>query len=324
MSILWTAESSYEQIGFEQEADLEAAVCGMQDALFGSDRLYFDLKKKIYGKQGQSNIPDGYLLDLSGKKPKLYFVEHELAEHPPTKHVAVQLLEFSLCLEARPRHIRDILLKSVQGMPDRIEKVQAYAERHGFRNIDHVFDYALHDTPFAALVIIDSVQENLEMVLDKRLVFDVEILELQRFRGADDKIIYHFEPFLSEIPRSSVPMETMELDTIVVPARPEGFQNVFLGEDRWHAVRVRHSMRHQIKHIAGYQISPKSAITHVADVKSMEEWDDSGKLVINFESPARPIDDIVAVRGGRVQMAQGPRYANLARLQAAKTLDEVW
>ena len=61
------------------------------------------IKKKIGAKGGQRNIPDGYLLDLSGVKPRLYVIENELASHEPLRHIAVQILEFSLSFETDQR-----------------------------------------------------------------------------------------------------------------------------------------------------------------------------------------------------------------------------
>ena len=55
------------------------------------------------------------------------------------------------------------------------------------------------------------------------------------------------------------------------------------------AIRVHGSMRSQIKYIATYQVAPISAITHIAPVKSIEPWKDSGKLVVNFAEPARAL-----------------------------------
>ena len=51
-------------------------------------------------------------------------------------------------------------------------------------------------------------------------------------------------------------------DTIVVPARKEGFDRVFIGEDRWYAIKFSEAMQKQIKYIAGYQVKPISKITH--------------------------------------------------------------
>jgi hypothetical protein len=58
---------------------------------------------------------------------------------------------------------------------------------------------------------------------------------------------------------------------------------VFLGEDRWYAVRIHGSMRPQIKFAAAYQVAPVSAITHIAPVRSIEPWKDTGKVVLTFD-----------------------------------------
>jgi hypothetical protein len=57
---------------FDKEADLETAITEIQRDLFGSSRVYLEVKKLI-GQQGKTqNIPDGYLLDFSSpKKPVL-------------------------------------------------------------------------------------------------------------------------------------------------------------------------------------------------------------------------------------------------------------
>src|SRR5713226_7002345 len=55
---------------------------------------------------------------------------------------------------------------------------------------------------------------------------------------------------------------TSKPDTVIVPARKEGFEKVFLGEDCWHAIRISGGMLDQIRFIAAYQTDPVSAITH--------------------------------------------------------------
>ena len=59
-------------------------------------------------------------------------------------------------------------------------------------------------------------------------------------------------------------------DTIIVPAHEEGFNEVFLGEDQWYAIRISAAMKDKIKFIAAYQVAPISAITHVAEVKEFQ------------------------------------------------------
>ena len=72
------------------------------------------------------------------------------------------------------------------------------------------------------------------------------------------------------------------MDTVVVPAREDGFKEVFLGEHRWYAIRVHGTMRPQIKYIAAYLVAPTSEITHFAPVKSIEPWKDTNKYVVYF------------------------------------------
>jgi hypothetical protein len=83
-------------------------------------------------------------------------------------------------------------------------------------------------------------------------------------------------------------------------------------------------MRPQIKHAAVYQVAPISAITHVAEVKSIEPWKETGKCVINFAGPAKPIGPIKLIKRGRVKALQNLRYTSYARLKKSKTLDDIW
>ena len=84
-------------------------------------------------------------------------------------------------------------------------------------------------------VIIDELQEELEKVLISRFQFPVEILTIERFRNAEGQRLYRFEPFLQDIlvPEKEVkrvglpPLDPSELDTIVVPAREDGFKRDF-------------------------------------------------------------------------------------------------
>jgi hypothetical protein len=114
------------------------------------------------------------------------------------------------------------------------------------------------------------------------------------------------------------------VDTIVVPAREDGFQEVFLGENRWYAIRMYRGFIPGIKYIAAYRVAPVSAITHWAPVKSIEPWQDTGKFVVNFAKPAKEISPIPLVPKSRVKALQNTRYTSFDRLQKAKTLDDVF
>lgn len=293
-----------------------------------------DVKKKIGVKGGLTNIPDGYLLDLSGQKPRLYVVENELAAHDPLRHISIQILQFSLSFEAEPRKVRNILFDALQGQVDLRVRCEKYASSHRFRNLDHMLDYLVFETPFAALVIIDEVPDNLEKILLTRFQFGVEVLELAYYTCSDGRKYYRFEPFLADInadlrevlthDNQGEPISQDDIDTLVVPAREDGFQETFLKENRWYAVRIHGTMRPQIKYIAVYQVAPQSAITYVAPVSSIEPWGDTKKFVVNFAEPARKIGPIPLLKHSRVKAPQNLRYTNYERLQQAKSLDDIW
>src|SRR5437016_9318656 len=147
MSRLWTKTGIYRLAGYQNESDLEGAINKVKAELFGEHRIYLDVKKKIGAKAGLRNIPDGYLVDLSGQSPRLYVVENELASHEPLRHIAVQILEFSLSFEAEPRAVKNILFDAVHKQPEAKTRCEAYATSHGFRNLDHLLETLVFEGP---------------------------------------------------------------------------------------------------------------------------------------------------------------------------------
>lgn len=328
MSLIWTEHGPYRRVGYDGEGDLEKAILQVQGELFGPKRIYLPVKKKIGTKGGVRNVPDGYLIDLSGPQPRLYVIENELAAHDPLRHIAVQILQFSLSFESEGRGVKGILFNALQEEPEARKQCEQYASARGFRNLDHLLETLIFETPFAALVIIDELPENLENVLAKKFQFGVEVIELARYQNPECQRVYRFDPFLADLGQDlptapSGELDTAGVDTVVVPARADGL-DVFLEEDRWYAIRIHGTMRPQIRHIAVYQVAPASAITHIAPVKSIEPWKDTGKFVVNFATAAQAIGPIPVVKGGRVRPLQNLRYTTRARVEAAKTLDDIW
>lgn len=330
--MLWNDRAEYHEELFNQESELEDAIREVSAALFGPNRLYLETKKKI-GKGKTKNIPDAYLIDLtSTKEPKLYVVENELAKHDPLKHIAVQILEFSLSFETTQHRVKNIIKEALGTTRAALETCQTYASEHGFDNVDVLLERMIYgEDRFNALVIIDEVSEELEKLLMTRFQFPVEILTLERYRDHEGQRLYRFEPFLSDVAapaaegKAAMPsLDPAELDTIVVPAREDGFQETFIAENRWYAIRIHSSMLPKIKYIAAYRVAPESAITHIASVASIEQWKDTSKYVVNFVDPAAPIGPIPLVQKGRGKAPQGPRYTSRSRLVQARNLDEAF
>ncbi len=111
-------------------------------------------------------------------------------------------------------------------------------------------------------------------------------------------------------------------DTIIVPAQKEGFEEVFLGQDCWYAIRISGGMLEKIKYIAAYQTSPVMAITHYAPVDRIEPYGEGGKYKLVFSEPAQEIGPIPYGDAPSGAM-QGPRYTTVEKLKAAKTLSDL-
>jgi len=112
-------------------------------------------------------------------------------------------------------------------------------------------------------------------------------------------------------------------NTIIVPAQEDGFNEVFLGKDCWYVIRISGGKLNKIKYIAAYQTAPISAVTHFAEVESIEPYGDGGKYKLNFVSPAKPIGPI-KFKGGKQGTLQGPRYTTYEKLLSAKEVMELF
>lgn len=246
--MLWTPSGPYRRRSFHNEADLEKAIKEVSAELFGPNRIYLDVKKKI-GTKAKSNIPDGYLIDLSSsKEPILRVVENELARHDPLRHVAVQIIEFSLAFENAPYKIKSVVKDALQANPQALAKCEGYVEANNVENVDVLLDRMIHEGEFAALVIIDDLREKLDNVLTKKFKFGVEVLTLGRYANDSGEYIYEFEPFLADVVQDNTKLgpdgsvDVSDIDTVVVPAQDEGFEQVFMAEDKWYSVRIHGSM----------------------------------------------------------------------------------
>ena len=116
---------------------------------------------------------------------------------------------------------------------------------------------------------------------------------------------------------------TAVLDTIVVPAKIEGFKETFLGENSWYAIRIAGVKRPKIKYIAAYITQPDSRITHYAKVESIEEYGEDGKFKLNFAEPATEVGPILFADATPGSM-QSPRYTSLVKLLTAKKLTDLF
>ena len=129
---------------------------------------------------------------------------------------------------------------------------------------------------------------------------------------------------LSDIMFEELLEENKYKDTIVVPARPQGFYNVFVGEDRWYSIPISKERIPYLRYIAAYRTSPISAVTHVAKIKKIVPSPyDLGKKMVLFDGSA--VELTKSIRRGKDYLAlQSPRYTNFKKLLTSQTVDDLF
>jgi len=114
------------------------------------------------------------------------------------------------------------------------------------------------------------------------------------------------------------------IDTLVCPAREEGFNEVFLNENRWFAVRIHPNRIPQIKYLAMYEVSPISAIRYVGAVKEIKPYKNTGKYEIVLEGKPAKIKPIKATKDTMHLVPQAPRYTVKSLIDKANTLEDIF
>jgi len=113
------------------------------------------------------------------------------------------------------------------------------------------------------------------------------------------------------------------LDTVIVPAQEDGFKEEFLQNKCWYAIRISGGKLNEIKYIAAYQTAPVSAITHYAEVDTIEAYGDGRKYKLNFKGEPIAINPIPfgAAKTGSLQSS---RYTSLEKMLKVKSVKELF
>ena len=311
----------YSQYTYTLESEFEKMVVANVDSIFGKDGIYFDIKKLIGKPKKGATIPDGYYLDLTfHTDPRLYLVEVELNSHDVYGHIGEQILRFGISSEMDKYKMKNLLLSSIQEDPQKQAKLNDYYKRSAYNNNSELLDKVIFDNKPAAIVIIDEATEELYNVMGQ-LTMTTDVLEAQTYICGHKKL-HRFTPFKDEILTDvSESEDADELDTIVVPAREDGFEEEFLKNSRWFAIRISGAMIDKIKYIAAYQVAPVSGITHIAEVDRIEKYNDTNKYIVYFKSGSTQRINKIGLGGKK---GQAPRYSSYKAIMSAKTVDDLW
>jgi hypothetical protein len=327
MTRLLFDEKLFEPYEYLSEAEFERDIVKHAKQVFGEHSLYFDVKRRI-GTDNIVTIPDGYLVDFFFESdPRLYIVENELSSHDPYKHIGQQLLRFAISYKSSGRLIKSFLLEQILADKTKVDFANQRLQRAGYRNVDDLLEDLIFEKPVAAIVLIDEATEDLQNVL-AQLTMKADVLEFRPF-VCGNETIYGFTPFQQELRSISEKrghaVDIEELDTIVVPANEEGFQETFLGENCWYAIRMSSAMIDRVKYIAAYQTAPISAITHWAEIARIEKYKKTNKYILFFKNSAKKISPVKLPEGKKRGMApQAPRYTSFRKLRRAKVLSDIF
>lgn len=328
----------YSQVTFETEDEFEDEVVVNEQSIFGSHGIYIDIKKKLGKKQGYAGIPDGYYLDLKyHEKPTLYIVENELNVHDLFKHISDQMMRFIVLTKTDKEKLKDILLDELS--KEKYDaKLKAYYKESNIGNLHHLVDQVISKNDIRVIIIIDEISEEL-ITLSKAFAKPIELIEFQTFTDGKDKI-HLFDPFDDEIDavmvepgkpgRKQREVDYDTLNTIVVPAREEGFKKCFIGMDCWYSIVIGASMLDRLEYIAAYQTKPISAVTYYAKIKKIEPYvDDYGnktkKFIVYFDGKAIKLDNPIQLNKDNPNSApQSCVYTSYDKLMNAKVLDDLF
>ncbi|MBQ6419811.1 MAG: hypothetical protein IJK02_01940 [Clostridia bacterium] len=322
--IIDEAGNCYSQYKYTLESDFEKMVVANVDAIFGKDGIYFDIKKLIGKPKKGATIPDGYYLDLTfHTDPRLYLVEVELNSHDVYGHIGEQILRFGISSEMDKYKMKSLLLSAIQDDSKKLAKLNDYYKRSAFHNNSELLDKVIFDNKPAAIVIIDEATEELFNVMGQ-LTMSTDVLEAQTYVCGTKKL-HRFTPFKDEILTDVAESEDAdELDTIVVPAREDGFEEEFIKNNRWFAIRISGAMIDKIKYIAAYQVAPVSGITHIAEVDRIEKYNDTNKYILYFKDGSLQKISKIGLGGKKGQAPQAPRYSSYKAIMNANTVDDLW
>jgi len=325
----------YEKISFSLEAEFEKVVYQLSDKIFGDNTIYLDIKKKIKGNNIGA-IPDGYLIDMTiVGDPKLYVIENEIVSHDPFRHIGVQMLRFVTSFEDEKLKVRNFLMEEISKHNELLQKLKHACEESKSRNIDNYLDKAVYND-FKGLVIIDEARTQLFKVLEK-INANISVLEVKTYRTIGNEYAYEYDT-LYESEEEAIQISTSdsksneyeakikrrkrraECDTIVVPAKEDGFVEEFLNNNRWFKIRIGAAMKDKIKYIAAYQVAPISAVTHIAEVQEIKPYQDTGKYIVHFKGDAWEIESKKIKDTNR--SPQGPVYVKYQDLLENEYFDE--
>jgi len=324
MARLIINNKNYTLFDFDLEDDLEKAVIENQQALFGKNAVYIDVKKLI-GKNRHRGIPDAFLIDFyDPQNPQLYIVENELASHSVYSHITEQIARFSTSIITSQVQIRDILIDVVKKNKNTEKSILNHLVNTQFSTLTELMLY-LTEGQIKIVVVINEITPDLN---DAFKIFNnpPDVVLLQRYRCGKE-LLYYYEPMREEIDdieeQKKKVGKAVEFDTVVCAAFEDGFKHAYIKNNAWWSIRLSQQAREKLKYLAIYEKSPIAHISHYAEIDRIEPYKDSGKYILHLKNK-KNIKPIKLGKGKKGEAPQAPRYTTLEKLIKSKSIYELW
>jgi hypothetical protein len=112
-------------------------------------------------------------------------------------------------------------------------------------------------------------------------------------------------------------IDDCDYDTVVVPAKQDGFIETFLGEECWYYIRINEKHIPKLKYISIYVGKPVSAISHYAEIDRFEFDEVEGKYIVYFKGKPQKLDNEVPLGNAKPSSVRSPKYTTLSKIKTA-------
>lgn len=317
--------SEYSLYDFDNEEEFEKAVIENKKFLFGKDTVYIDVKRLI-GTNNHRGIPDAFLIDfIEPHNPQLYIVENEIASHDIYRHINEQIGRFSVSTLSPDKHLREILIKSIEDNKDIMMEIKSYLTQTSFETITELVLHLTESNKIKIAIAINEVTQEFNKTLEIYRNIPETVL-LQRYLSGED-ICYYYEPMRDEvedieIEKKSNPVSA-DFDTIVCSAFEDGFKHAYVENSAWWAIRLSQIAQNKLKYLAIYEKLPVAHIKHYAEVDKIEPYQNTNKYIIYLKNK-KILENPIKLGNKKGEAPQSPRYTILSKLLSVKSIGELW
>ncbi len=201
---------------FDSEDELERVVIANAEYIFGPSSIYFP-KSLIRTSDGAGTIPDGYVIDLDGRR--WYIVEAEVSQHSVWNHIAPQVAK-QIIAANNPVTKQQLIEIAIDRVRDD-ENLQDKFSEQGIEPIDfrRVLGEILATKPIIGMPI-DAVKNDLRewaatLKVDVRLWIVQKYVEFNNPDNVAYEIPEEFRPVLDTAPDETTTQQIARYDVSI-------------------------------------------------------------------------------------------------------------